>query len=284
MGRRPATAARGRPVTGCFTRRRRRAAAALVARVDRASATYAVGAADVLTNDQVDRRRQRRGRAAAARPARPAGLVRPRPARRPAGDARLRRAPSCPAGSCPALWLVAAAVLAMMLWRGRRLGPLVVEPLPVVVQGRRVHAGPRPALPPGPATVRTPPAILRAAAARRLAERLAAPRRRADPAALVARGRPRAPVATAAEVARLLAPADPSPTTPPCPPGRRAGRTSRERYAAHDPRPHDATSTATGERPRGARPRSAPRSPRRSSARTPPCPGCWSRCSAAGTC
>lgn len=34
----------------------------------------------------------------------------------------------------PALWLVALAGLAGVLWRGRRLGPVVVEPLPVVVR------------------------------------------------------------------------------------------------------------------------------------------------------
>jgi hypothetical protein len=39
-----------------------------------------------------------------------------------------------PGGLFPALWLLAAAVLATMLWRGRRLGPLVVEPLPVVIK------------------------------------------------------------------------------------------------------------------------------------------------------
>lgn len=33
----------------------------------------------------------------------------------------------------PGLWLGAVAVLALMLWRGRRLGRLVVEPLPAVV-------------------------------------------------------------------------------------------------------------------------------------------------------
>ena len=80
-----------------------------------------------------------------------------------------------------------------MLWRGRRLGPLVVEPLPVVVkavestQGRgrlyrrvrdRAHAA----------------EILRAATARRLAARLGCPRG-TDAGALVApvaqRHRPR---------------------------------------------------------------------------------------------
>jgi hypothetical protein len=39
-----------------------------------------------------------------------------------------------PGGLVPALWLLALAALATMLWRGRRLGPLVVEPLPVVVK------------------------------------------------------------------------------------------------------------------------------------------------------
>jgi hypothetical protein len=34
----------------------------------------------------------------------------------------------------PGLWLVFAGVLALVLWRGRRLGPLVTEPLPVVVR------------------------------------------------------------------------------------------------------------------------------------------------------
>ena len=34
----------------------------------------------------------------------------------------------------PALGLLVASVLALMLWRGRRLGPLVTEPLPVVVR------------------------------------------------------------------------------------------------------------------------------------------------------
>lgn len=34
----------------------------------------------------------------------------------------------------PSLWLVAVSVLALVLWRGRRLGPLVTEPIPVVVR------------------------------------------------------------------------------------------------------------------------------------------------------
>jgi hypothetical protein len=89
------------------------------------------------------------------------------------GDAGSLRA-QLPGGLVPALWLLAAAVVATMLWRGRRLGRLVVEPLPVVVkaiestQGRgrlyrrvrdRTHAA----------------AILREATARRLATRLRLP-------------------------------------------------------------------------------------------------------------
>lgn len=79
-----------------------------------------------------------------------------------------------PGGLVPAVWLLGASVVATMLWRGRRLGPLVLEPLPVVVkavestQGRgrlyrrvrdRSHAA----------------AILREATCRRLAARLRLP-------------------------------------------------------------------------------------------------------------
>jgi hypothetical protein len=74
----------------------------------------------------------------------------------------------------PALWLVGLSALALTLWRGRRLGPLVTEPLPVVVtaiettlsrgrlyrrSGDRGHAA----------------HTLRLAACRRLATRLALP-------------------------------------------------------------------------------------------------------------
>lgn len=34
----------------------------------------------------------------------------------------------------PGLWLLGLALLALVVWRGRRLGPLVTEPLPVVVK------------------------------------------------------------------------------------------------------------------------------------------------------
>ena len=72
----------------------------------------------------------------------------------------------------PALWLVILSTLAMLLWRGRRFGPLVREPLPVVVRasestesrGRLYHR----------ARDRSHAAsILRQASRRRLAEHLA---------------------------------------------------------------------------------------------------------------
>jgi Domain of unknown function (DUF4350) len=43
-------------------------------------------------------------------------------------------APLAPAWALPSLWLLGSAALALCLWRGRRLGRLVVEPLPVVVR------------------------------------------------------------------------------------------------------------------------------------------------------
>jgi hypothetical protein len=39
-----------------------------------------------------------------------------------------------PRGLRPGLWIGALAVLALLLWRARRLGPLATEPLPVVVK------------------------------------------------------------------------------------------------------------------------------------------------------
>jgi hypothetical protein len=114
----------------------------------------------------------------------------------------------------PALWVVALALVALVVWRGRRLGPLVTEPLPVVVRaietthsrGRlyrraddRAHAA----------------ATLRAAGRSKVAERLRLPdpdRRGGDPHALirdVARhlGRP------VTEIGYLLHPEAPAPTT-----------------------------------------------------------------------
>jgi hypothetical protein len=150
-----------------------RASAALVARVDRVPTTYAVAAGSLLTNDRVDRADN------AAAVLRLLGhgdrllWYVPDPADVATGDTASLSA-QLPRGLVPALWLLAAATLAAMLWRGRRLGPLVVEPLPVVVKAvestrgrgrlyRRVrdrgHAA----------------AILQAASTRRLATRLRLP-------------------------------------------------------------------------------------------------------------
>jgi len=166
---------RARGVVGCF----RTAAAepghtvALVARVDRAVPTYAVAAADLLSNARV----ARADNAAAALRLLGQGdrLVWYVPDSRdvPVGDAGSVSA-QLPRGLGPGLWLVLAAVLATMLWRARRLGPLVVEPLPVVVKAiestrgrgrlyRRVRDRAHTA------------AVLRAAASRRLAARLGLP-------------------------------------------------------------------------------------------------------------
>ena len=117
-----------------------------------------------------------------------------------------------PAGLVPALWLLAVAVLATMLWRGRRLGPLVVEPLPVVVKAVESTQG-RGRLYAGSATARTPPGILRAATA--------PPARRPAPAR--ATDRPRGLVGAVARTtgrdppggARPARRPRPSPTTPP---------------------------------------------------------------------
>jgi hypothetical protein len=110
----------------------------------------------------------------------------------------------------PGLWLVALSLVALVLWRGRRLGPLATEPLPVVVKaiettrsrGRlyrkaddRAHAAD----------------ALRAAGRATAAERLAVPAT-ADPLVLVRAvamhvGRP------AEEIGHLLHPAAPAPAT-----------------------------------------------------------------------
>ena len=110
----------------------------------------------------------------------------------------------------PGLWTVGLALVALVLWRGRRLGPLVSEPLPVVVRaiettrsrGRlyrraddRTHAA----------------ETLRAAGRAAAAERLRLPAQSAPDALVrdVARhvGRP------VGEIATLLHPGAPPPTT-----------------------------------------------------------------------
>jgi hypothetical protein len=110
----------------------------------------------------------------------------------------------------PAILLLGLTTVAVMVWRGRRLGPLAREPLPVEVKaiettrslgrlyrraGDRGHAA----------------EALRAAARARLAERLRLPRR-ADPARLVesVAGRSGRP---AVDVAALLDPHAPAPVS-----------------------------------------------------------------------
>ena len=119
-------------VETCF-RGEGREAASLIARVDRGTATYVVGGAGLFTNERVDRSDNA---AVALRLLGQHGrLVWYVPDLRDvrSGDAGSLTA-QLPGGLFPALWLLAAAVLAAMVWRGRRLGPLTVEPLPVVVK------------------------------------------------------------------------------------------------------------------------------------------------------
>lgn len=109
----------------------------------------------------------------------------------------------------PALWLLTATGVALVVWRGRRLGPLAREPLPVEVKavettrnlgrlyrtaGDRAHAG----------------EALRSAARARLSDRLGLPRQ-IDPgrlAAVVAQRTGRA----VPDVEALLGPDAPAPT------------------------------------------------------------------------
>jgi hypothetical protein len=107
--------------------------ASLVARLGRTPTTYALAAGGLLRNDRVDRADN------AAAVLRLLGQgdrllwYVPDPADITTGDSGSLTA-QLPGGLVPALWLLALAALATMLWRGRRLGPLVVEPLPVVVK------------------------------------------------------------------------------------------------------------------------------------------------------
>ncbi len=122
----------GAGVVSCFRGPGARPAS-LVARVDRGVPTYAVAGTDLFTNEQVSRA----DNAAVAlrllgQHDRLVWYV-PDPRDVAPGDAGSLRA-QLPGGLLPALWLLGFTVLATMLWRGRRLGPLVVEPLPVVVK------------------------------------------------------------------------------------------------------------------------------------------------------
>lgn len=104
----------------------------------------------------------------------------------------------------PSLWLAALAVVLVMLWRGRRLGPLVTEPMPVVVRAVESTHGRGQLYRRGSAAAHAA-GVLRTATADRLAQRLRLPRRGTDPEALAvsvaeATGR------SVADVRALLAP------------------------------------------------------------------------------
>lgn len=98
-------------------------------------------------------------------------------------------------------WLLGAAVLALALWRGRRLGPVVTEPLPAVVHAAETTRS-RGRLYRQARDRRHALAALQAGARRRLAPRLGLPRTTSPeslaPAVATATGRPEA------EVRRLL--------------------------------------------------------------------------------
>jgi hypothetical protein len=164
---------RGSSVRPCFQDGGRQPWA-LVVRVERRVPTYVIGGTDLLTNGRITHE----ANAAAAlrllgQHPRLVWYV-PDPADVPLGDTGSFRA-QLPRGLGAALLLAGIAVLATMLWRGRRLGPLVTEPLPVVVRAvestqgrgrlyRRVRDRPHVA------------ELLREATARRLAEHLRLPR------------------------------------------------------------------------------------------------------------
>lgn len=177
---RPVGAAAG-TVTACFSSPPPRSTS-LVLRVDADPTTYVVASDGVLSNDAVT---DQDNAAAALR------LLGQHPrlvwyvadADDVAPGDTGSFAAQLPAGLVPGVWLALAALLATMLWRGRRLGPLVSEPLPVVVKAvestqgrgrlyRRVRDRDHVA------------GVLRRAAARRLAADLRLPRG-TDPAGVV---------------------------------------------------------------------------------------------------
>lgn len=108
-------------------------AGALVVRLDRATTTYVVAAADLFANGTVTES----DNAAAALRLLGGGdrLVWYVPDVRDVapGQAGSLQA-QLPPWLMPALVLLALSSVPLLLWRGRRLGPLVVEPLPVVVK------------------------------------------------------------------------------------------------------------------------------------------------------
>lgn len=113
-----------------------------------------------------------------------------------------------PASVVPALWLTLIAGIALLVWRGRRLGALVTEPLPVTVKAIETTQS-RGRLYRKAADRSHAAAVLRAATARRCRDRLRLPPHIATPV-LIQRvadhlGRP------ADSIAALLDPAQPAP-------------------------------------------------------------------------
>lgn len=89
-----------------------------------------------------------------------------------------------PRGTVDALWALAFAGLVATLWKGRRMGPLVTEPLPVIVHASESTRG-RGRLYQRARAFGRASAALRAAAAERMGRRLGVPRS-ADAPALIA--------------------------------------------------------------------------------------------------
>ena len=113
-----------------------------------------------------------------------------------------------PAPVVPALWLTLIASITLLLWRGRRLGALVTEPLPVTVKAIETTQS-RGRLYRKAADRSHAATVLRAATARRCADRLRLPAQAAAPI-LIQRvadhlGRP------TDSIAALLDPAQPAP-------------------------------------------------------------------------
>jgi len=97
------------------------------------------------------------------------------PGSKPGGDAGEPSADFLPPGTGTALYALAIAVLVAAVWRGRRMGPLVTENLPVVVPSSETTSG-RARLYRRARAYGRASASLRAAAAERMGRRLGIPR------------------------------------------------------------------------------------------------------------
>lgn len=169
------------------------AALAVVTLDDGVTVTF-LGSGDVLTNRYLDQD----GNAALAMNllGRNGDLVWFQP--RPTADGDTAATDLLPAGLGPVVVLLGAAAVLAAVWRGRRMGRLVTEPLPVVVRASETAEG-RGQLYRHSRDRAHSATVLRRAATDRLRQRLAAPRSASDQevAAMVADqvGRPTADVA-----------------------------------------------------------------------------------------